>query len=169
MDWYARVLIAVAVISLCGCASDPPRRTAVVSYLDVAKKQEYIRGAISTLKIFNEAALDLRSRNKPQARRELAKEVEHYIETQVKPIIGDFEANNNLRTRMEVAELQLLCGLVYLELKEYEEVQSLLKNMKRRYGDNPEILSAAIDRRNIGFRSIEDGMRILNERALREF
>lgn len=168
MSWHARLIIPVIVISLFGCASDRHRRGAVVSYLDVAGKQAYIQEAKSTLKIFHEAALDLRSRQKPQAREELAREADNYIEMQVKPIIGDFEANNDLRTRLEVAELQLLCGLVYLELKEYLKVQDLLKTMRRRYGDNEEILKAALDRSTIGFGNLKDGMRILNERSLHE-
>jgi hypothetical protein len=88
---------------------------------------------------------------------------------QVRPIVVDFEANNNLRTRLGVAELQLLCGLVYLELKEYEEVLGLLNDMKRRYGHNPEMLNTAINSQYIGFQNIGDGMRILNQRLFREF
>jgi hypothetical protein len=164
-----RVFIAVVFVLTCGCAPDPPPRPPVVSYLDVAQKQKYITLAMSTLKIFHEAAIDLRDRGKPSARRELAEEVDNYIATQVEPIVSDFEANNNLRTRLGVAELQLLSGLVYLELKEYEEVLVLLNNMKRRYGDNPEILNTAINSRYIGFKTIEDGMRILNQRLFREF
>lgn len=169
MGLYVRVSTVLVFALLCGCAPDPPRSPAVVSYLDVTKKQAYILNAMSTLKIFHEAAIDLRSRRKPMARKELAGEVEHYIDVQVKPIIRDFEANHNLKTRLQVAELQLLCGLVYLELKEYDEVLAFLNGMKRRYGDSPEILSAAIDRKYIGYRNIEEGMRALNERLWREF
>jgi hypothetical protein len=169
MGLCVRVFITSVFILFCGCAPDPPRRPEVVSYLDVTQKQQYIQNAMSTLKIFHEAAIDLRSRRKPMARKELAEEVDHYIDVQVKPIIGDFEANHNLKTRLQVAELQLLSGLVYLELKEYDEALALLNTMKRRYSDSPELLSAAIDRKYIGFRNLEDGMRVLNERLWREF
>ena len=169
MGLYMRVFITFVFALFCGCASDPPRTPEVVSYLDVSKKQEYIQNAMSTLKTFHDAAIDLRSRSKPEAQKVLAEEVEHYIDVRVKPIIGDFEANHNLQTRLQIAEMQLLCGLVYLELKEYDEVQVVLKKMKKRYGQSPEILNAAIDRKYVAFRNIEDGMRILNERLQREY
>lgn len=169
MSWYVRGLIVVLFALLWGCASNPPPPPAMLSYLDVAQKQAYIHNSMSTLKLFHEAALDLRTRGKPLARKELAGEVDHYVEMQVNPIIGDFEANNNLRTRLEVAELQLLCGLVYLELMEYREAMVLLNKMKKRYGDRPEILSAAVNSKYLRYRNIEDGMRILHERLWLEF
>lgn len=168
MGCYVRVFIVSVFALLSGCASEPPPPPAVVSYLDIDQKQAYLQNAMETLKIFHDAAVDLRIRRKSVAREELAKEVDFYVKTQIDPIMRDFEANSHLETRLEVAELQLLCGLVYLELQEYKEVRSLLKNMKRRYGDNPEILSAAIDSRYIDFRNLEDGMRVLNARAWSE-
>jgi len=169
MGFYMRIFIVSVFALLWGCASDPPQRHAVVSYLNVSQKQEYIQGAMSTLKIFHAAAIDLRSRHKPLPRKELAEEVNHYIDVQVNPIIGDFEANHNLKTRLQVAELRLLCGMVYLELREYGEALRVIKSLNKHYGNSPEILKAAIDPKNIGSRNIEDGMRIVNERIWHEY
>lgn len=169
MVGYPRVFIALVFIVVGGCATAPPPPPAVVSYLDVPKKQAYIHGARSTLKIFHDTALDLRNRRKDPARQELAVEVDRYIEAQVEPIVGDFEANNNLATRLEVAELQLLCGLVYLELEEYHKARVLLDTMEKRYGNHPGLLSVSIDRGEMGFRNIGEGMKTLNERLFREF
>jgi hypothetical protein len=39
--------------------------------------------------------------------------------------------------------------------------------MERRYGDQPNVLNAAIDRNDVGFGTIGDGMRRLEEWRLR--
>ena len=158
----------LALVGGCATTFTPSPRPAVVTPMNIAKKQEYIRGAKMILKNFQSAAIDLGSRRKPMARRELAGEVERYIALQVEPIVDDFEAGNNLETRLEIGKLQLLCALVYLELAEYREARQMLGEMNRRYGDSPDFLNAAIDRNDIGFGNLEDGMRNLKERLSRE-
>ncbi len=167
-----RILAAAGVllplVGGCTATFTPSPRPAVVTPMNIVKKQEYIHGTKMTLKNFQTAAIDLGSRRKPVARRELTEEVERYIEMQVEPIVNDFEAGNNLETRLEIGKLQLLCALVYLELAEYREARQMLGEMTRRYGDNPGFLNAAIDRNDIGFGNLEDGMRALKERLSRE-
>lgn len=165
-----RSFIAVAVLALVGgcSAANPQPRPSAVSHMDVAQKKAYIHGAESTMKIFHAAALDLRSRGKFESQEELAGEVKRYVDLHVKPIVGDFEAGNSLDTRIEIAKLQLLCGVVYLELEDYWEALKLLREMEKRYGDQPDLLSATIDRSDIGFGTIEDGMRRLEEQLFSE-
>jgi len=153
------------MVSGCGGAAfDPPPRPAVVSHMDVAKKQAQIDSVKSTLKIFRASAQDLRSRAKPEELEQLTDQVDRYIKLQVQPIVEDFEVEKNLKTRLEIAKLQLLCGLVYLELDNAEEnIYKLLRDMERRYGDQPNVLNAAIDRNDVGFGTIGDGMRTLEE------
>lgn len=168
---FSRAFIAAAALVLAGgcvAAFDPQPQPAAVSHMNVAKKQAYIRGAESTLKIFHAAAMDLRSRGKPLAQQELAGEAKRYIKMQVKPIIADFEAGNNLETRLEIAKLQLLCGLVYLDLEEPWEALGMLREMERRYGDQPDLLNAEFERNDLGFATIGNGMRIIEERLPRE-
>jgi hypothetical protein len=157
------------MVSGCGgVAFDPPPRPAVVSHMDVAKKQAQIDSVKSTLKVFRASAQDLRSREKPRELAQLTDQADRYIELQVQPIVEDFEAENNLKTRLEIAKLQLLCGLVYLELDNAEgNIYKLLRDMERRYGDQPNVLNAAIDRNDVGFGTIGDGMRRLEEWRLR--
>ncbi len=166
-----RAFFAVAVLLLAGGCStsfDPPSRPAAISHLDVVNKQAYIDSVKSTLKIFHASAHDLRSREKPLKLFQLSEEADRYIELQVHPIIEDFEADNNLTTRLEIAKVQLLCGMVYLELDNPEwKIYQLLREMERRYGDQPDVLYAAIDRNDIGFGTISEGMQSLDELRFR--
>lgn len=162
-----RAFVTTAVFLMlggCGVAFDPPPRPAVVSHMDIVKKEAQIDSVKSTLKIFRASAQDLRSRAKPQELAQLTDQADRYIELQVQPIVEDFEAEKNLKTRLEIAKLQLLCGLVYLELDNAEgNIYKLLRDMERRYGDQPIVLNAAIDRNDVGFGTIRDGMRSLEE------
>lgn len=88
--------LAAAVLVLCtacGTAFDRPR-PATVSHLDIVRKQEYISTTKATLKTFRATARDLRSRNRPVSLRELAGRFDRYMAVQVRPIVGDFEAQN---------------------------------------------------------------------------
>ena len=163
----AAVLLAVAVLLAAGCSSPtfyPPPHPAEVSHMDVAAKQAHIEKVKATLKIFQASARDLRSRDKDDELIQLSRQVDRYIAWQVQPIVNDFEADTNLQTRLEVAKLQLLTGLVYLEMDNPEwRLYQLLSAMEKRYADQPEVLSAAIDYHDIGFGTISDGMRSLEE------
>lgn len=160
--------IAAALVLAGGCAEPFDPQPAVVSHMSVDKKQDYIRGAESTLKVFHAAAMDLHTRGKPIAQQELAGQVKRYIKMQVKPIIGDFEAGNNPETRLEIAKLQLLTGFVYLELEDPWAAVGVLQEMEQRYSDQPDVLSAHLDRNDLGFASIGEGMQDLEDRLPRE-
>lgn len=159
-------LVAVLLLAA-GCSSPtfyPPPHPAEVSSMDVAAKQAHIAKVKETLKIFRASARDLRSRGKSRELQQLTEEADRYIAWQVRPIVNDFEADNDLRTRLEVAKLQLLTGLVYLEMASPEwRLYKLLSAMEKRYADQPEILSASLDYHDIGFDTIGDGMRSLEE------
>jgi len=167
MSRFLRTLVTTAVLFLaCGCSAtfDPPPHPAAVSHMGIVKKRAQIDTVKSTLKIFRATAQDLRSREKPKEMEQLTDEADRYIELQVQPIVADFEAKNSLATRLEVAKLQLLCGLVYLELDNAESnLYKLLRDMERRYGDQPDVLNAAIDRNDVGFATIGEGMQTLEE------
>jgi hypothetical protein len=164
--FFLAVVTTAVLLVAGGCrpAFDPPPHPAKVSHMNVVKKKAHIDSAKSTLKIFRASAQDLRTRDKPDELETLSEEVERYIKLQVQPVVRDFEASNNLSTRLEIAKLQLLCGLVYLELDNAESnIYNLLQDMERRYGDQPDVLNAAIDRNDVGFDTISDGMRSLDE------
>lgn len=167
MSRFFRALATTAVLFLAGGCSatfDPPPHPAAVSHMDIVTKRTQIDTVKSTLKIFRVSAQDLRSREKPREMAQLTDEADRYIKLQVQPFVKDFEADNNLATRLEVAKLQLLCGLVYLELDNAEwNLHKLLRDMERRYGDQPDVLNAAIDRNDVGFATIGEGMQTLEE------
>lgn len=160
--------IAVALALLVGgCSSSgfnvrlPPPE---VSHLDVAGKQAQVDSVKSTLKVFHATARDLRQRDSLDARTQLAAEFKRYYTLQVQPLVEDFESGNSLQTRLEIAQLQLLGGQVFLELQQNWQLYKLLRDMRQRYGDQPDVLNASIDRNDIGYGTIGDGMRSLQER-----
>jgi hypothetical protein len=165
MTRYALTLAAVTFAAFCvGCSTvpfDPQPRPATVAHLDIVQKQQYIQGTKTTLNTFLVSARDLRSRNRDVSLRELADRFGRYVTLQVEPIIADFEADNSLSTRLEIAKLQLLCGLTYCELGDNRKARDLLEEMKERYGGNPGIMGAPIDRGDFGIDSLEMGLELL--------
>lgn len=161
---FSALVLLLAVGSGCVAGFQSPTRPAEVSHMDIARKQDYIRTTKATLKTFQRSARDLRDRNRPLVLQELSDEVHRYIRLQVDPIVNDFEAGNNLETRLEIGKLQLLSGLVYVELGETGKVRRLLREMNRRYSTHSSLLTTAIDRNDIGFSSLEEGMQALRER-----
>ena len=162
--WASVTTTILLLAGGCSTAFDPPPHPAVVSHLKVVDKQAYIDSVKSTLKIFRASAQDLRIRNKSEELEQLSDVADRFIMLQVEPILGDFEADKNLATRLEIAKLQLLCGLVYLELDNARwNIYKLLREMEHRYSDQPDVLYAAIDRNDVGFNTISDGMRSLDE------
>jgi hypothetical protein len=168
MTRYARALAAVILAAFCaGCGTvpfDPQPRPASVAHLDIVRKQEYIHGTKATLKTFLVSARDLRSRDRDGSLRELADRFGHFVTLQVVPIVNDFDAENSLSTRLEIAKLQLLCGFIYCELGETRLAGELLEIMKQHYGSNPGILGVPLDRADIGVPSMESGLELLEER-----
>ena len=86
----------------------------------------------------------------------------------MQPLIRDFEADSNFTTRVELAKLQLLSGLVMLEMDNPEwKLYKWLRAMERRYADQPEVLNAVIDRNEFGYGTVSAGMRGLEEQRFR--
>ena len=157
-------LMVAAALLAGGCTGfNPPPRPAVVTHLDVTQKQAYIRSTESALKSFRAVAADLRSSHNLQAQADLRKEVNSFVKLRVEPIVDDFEASHHPETRLQVAELQLLSGQVYLALEQYWDAWLLLRDMQRRYGDQPALLNAGIDRQEFGYSNLGDGMRGLHK------
>jgi hypothetical protein len=164
MPRIARAVALAAVLLLCaacGASFRPSPRPAPVSQLDIVRKQEYIGTTKATLKTFRATARDLRSRGRPVSLRELAERFDRYVALQVRPIVDDFEAQNNLATRMEIAKLQLLCGLTYAELAQPRRARDLLREMEAAWGGNPGMLGTPLDRGDVGVSSLDDGLQLL--------
>jgi hypothetical protein len=167
----ARILGAVIVSAFlfmawgCGSPLTVSPRPAVLSELTLLQKQQYISNATSTLKNFLASAQDSGSRRQFSDRKELALEVNRYVELRVDPIVHDVEAGEHPETRLEVAKLQFLCAKLYLALGENLESWEVLREMERRYADQPDVLQAALDPRELGFDNLGDGIRTLKKRV----
>jgi hypothetical protein len=170
MTRYGRTLAAaICVLFFVGCGTvpfDPQPRPAAVAHLDIVQKQEYIQSTKTTLKTFLLSARDLRSRGRASSVRELADRFDRFVSLQVVPIVHDFEADDSLSTRLEIAKLQLLCGLTYGELGENRKALELLEEMKRRYGGNPGIMGAPINQGDFGAASLETSLELLEAKLV---
>ena len=169
MRYSFRLLTALCAFALvAGCVLPPEQPGAAFSSLTIGQKHEYIRHAKSTLKIFRTAAADLQNRRKQSILREFSGEFKRYMDVQMEPVVSDFAAGHDLQTRLEVAKLLLLEAQVYIELAEYRQAGQLLATMQQRYGEKADILSATLDRNDIGFSTVGDGLHSLQERIGRE-
>ena len=168
MGRFLRLVMALLLCWLWGCSSPSPP-PASMSYLDLAAKQTHIRNTLATLETFHRTARDLRTRPAPEAQQELRTETRRYVELQVRPVITDFEANHSVKTQLDLAQLELLCGLVYLELQDYSGALATFDNLKKRYGDRTELLTATLDRRFVDFDHLGAGMDYLDQRLSLEY
>jgi hypothetical protein len=161
----ALVIASLVFCAACGVPFNQDPKPLVLTHLDIARKHDYILNTKSTLKVFRTSVGDLRNRNRPAAMRELAQRFDDFVVLQVRPIIGDWEAENNLATQLELAKLRLLCGLIYVDFAETQKAKELLDEMKEYYGDNPGIMRAPLDRGDIGVTSLEGGLQLLEQRV----
>jgi hypothetical protein len=166
----ARFLGAVIVSAFifmawgCGSSLNVSPRPMALSDLNLVQKQQYISNAMSTLKNFRTSALDSGSRGQFFGREELGREVKRYVELRVDPIVHDREVGEHPETRLEVAKLQFFCSRLYFDLGEYLESWEGLREMERRYADQPDVLQAALDPRELGCDNLGDGIRDLKKR-----
>ncbi len=145
----------------CATALPPPPTPVAVGHLDMTQKEAYIARTGTTLQTFHSAAADLRSRSLSAPLQELGENFDRYVAMQVAPIVEDAEARSNLATRMELAGLQLLCGLVYIELGDHHRIEAILAQMED-YGTDTGILNSPLAG-DIGITRIEDGLKRLRE------
>jgi hypothetical protein len=170
MARYARVILALVLLLAGGCASapSPHNRVTVVSDMDASQKQAYIHQVTSTLKIFQASARDLRHRDSGRDLGDFAVEVDRFVGRQVSPIVADSEAEKDPRTRLQIAELQLVCALVYLDLAQPRRALALMQRMERRYGHDSELLRAPLEPGDTKFANLREGIRNLKQRALNQ-
>ncbi len=159
-----QVFLLVAFAALCaGCtaALPPPAPPASVGHLDMTQKEAYIAATRTTLRTFHAAAADLSSRSLSAPLQELGENFERYVAMQVAPIVGDAEARSNLATRMEIAGLQLLCGLIYAELGDTHRVEEVLAHLES-YGTDPGFVHTPVGG-DIGVARFDDGLQLLRQ------
>jgi hypothetical protein len=167
---YISITVALFLVLSCGCSVSQREnnlKPAVVGHMDMSRKKDYILNNKETLKNFLVTAQDITTRQKPLVLQELSVEAKKYIEAYVDPIVADFEADKNLETRLEIAKLELLSGLLYAELSAYREARDSLSQMTKRYSKDSTFLNGSIDPNDIGYGSLDEGMQALKEKISR--
>jgi len=168
--------IALLVFGLCavlavGCApttrpvSELPVEPVILSHLGDTQKRSYVAGVKQNLRHLLATAGDLASRNKPAPLSQLASQAQKYIETYVRPAIADPTLSEDLETRMEVAKVHLLVGYVYARCGTTKQAGKDVELFKRRYADDPAVLSSALDRNDFDADNLGQALQTL-ERLL---
>jgi len=148
-----------------GVASEP----AVIAHLDIRKKKIFIESVWKTLKTFERSATDAARRKKPGLDKTLAREMDVYFRNYVNPILDDTEAVGHLETKLDVAKVHLLSGLVFAHLGEPSPARRLLKRFDERYGSDPSFLSSTLDYETTGFGSLSEGRDALGRRVINNY
>jgi len=144
---------------IAGC-SEP----VVIGHLDIRKKKTYVENTWKTLKTFERSATDAAKREKPGLQGTLSREMAAYFEYFVEPILKDDKAVGHLETKLDVAKVHLLSGIVFAHLGETSPARKLLKRFDERYGNDPSFLSATLDYETTGFGSLAEGRNALAKR-----
>jgi hypothetical protein len=136
----------------------------VLTRADIKKTKVYIHNAKETLKIFDLIVNDTNNRRKDLSIDELGREAHKYIEIYVKPLIYDYEGNNNSETKIEIAKLHLLSAFLYLDLGEVNQAMHYLGLIRTRYASDSYLLGMTIDQKDIGFNTLGEGIKDLMEK-----
>ncbi|MBC2695695.1 MAG: hypothetical protein HF982_10560 [Desulfobacteraceae bacterium] len=139
----------------------------ILPYRDIKKKKIYIQSTKNTLKLFASIADNAGKREESLGiREELCREARKYIKIYVKPILNDSEAIQHLETKLEIAKLHLLTVILYFDLALYNQAQDYLNLINKRYGDDLAVLDIIIDQTDIGFSTIAEGIKDLQNQIL---
>jgi hypothetical protein len=169
--------IAVIILILSGfyfgCASSTvpegnfsPPGPAIPEYVDIKVKQQYLQNVKESLKLYKQVILDLKYYHDLYNFEELAKEINKYVNIYAKDAINDSELNRNIDTQIEVAKVYLLIISVYLDIGYNEQAWEYLDLFRDRFKSEIYLLDMTLDPEDIGYRTINMGLRKLEEKAL---
>jgi hypothetical protein len=158
-----------------GCASNTGQQTeltisgpVIPKYIDIKAKQEYMQNVKASLKLYNHVVLDIRNYHDRQNFKELAKEIDQYVEIYVKSILLDSELNGSMDLRVEIAKIHLSVISMYLDIGYYDQSWEYLELFDALYGSDKSLLDMTLNSKDIGYPTLGTGMRLLEERVRRE-
>ena len=135
--------------------------------VDNKAKLKYLQNIKNSIKSYNRVILDIKYYHRYNFK-ELAKEIEKYVETYVRDILLEPESNSSIETRVEIAQIHLLVTSLYLDIGYNINALTYLESFHDRYHNDASLLEKTLDPRDIGYSILGQGMRILEKRASSE-
>jgi hypothetical protein len=158
-----------------GCASDLGQEFDITTsgpvipkHIDIKAKQKYVQTVKTSLKLYNQVILDIKNYHGRHNYKELAEEIDKYVNIYVKGILLDSELNGNLDTRVEIAKIHLFVVSMYLDIDYYDRAWEYLKLFHTQYDSDNYLLDMTLNSRDIDYPNLGTGMRTLEARAIRE-
>jgi hypothetical protein len=136
--------------------------------VDSEAKLAYLQNVKNSIKAFNQVVLDLRYYHRNVNFIELVEEIESYVENYVDEVLLDSEANSGIETRMEIGKLHLLVVQLYMDMGYRIKPVEYLEIFHKRYDRDAVLLEKSLDPDDIGYSTLGQGMRMLEERAYKE-
>lgn len=136
-------------------------------YVTIGTKQEYIKYTRNNLKAYRSAILNIKNYHPKYAIKELAGETQIYVERYVNPVLLDPDLQSNVETKLEVAKLHFLIATLYFEVGDYGQAEQYLEFFHERYDKDEHLLDIIIDSADIGYPTLGEGIRQLEEKLFR--
>jgi hypothetical protein len=111
--------------------------------------------------------LDIKNYHDRNNYKELAKEIDKYVNVYVKSILLDSELNGSIDTRLEIAKIHLFVISMYLDIGYDDRAWEYLKLFHALYESDKYLLDMTLNSRDVGYPTLGTEMRLLEERALR--
>ena len=168
------IWIALCCLQL-GCASEPkkefelsPVEPLVSIDVDEAAKLDYLRNLKNRLKDYHEVAVDIKYYHDSTNFKELAKMIDKYIETYIDDILPDTDASGNIDIQIENAKIHLVVIALYFDIGFQMKAVKYLELFHNRYHADTFLLEKTLNPKDIGYSSLGQGMKVLEQRAHRK-
>ena len=171
------IAIVVGTLSFIhfGCASKTGMEEELLSSgpvisidVDDKVKLEYLQNIKNSLKLYSQVILDLKYYHPRTNFRELANEIDKYVETYVDDILMDYDSVSSIDIGVEIAKIHLLVTSIYFDIGYNIRTLKYLELFHDHYQDDEYLLEKALDPRDIGYSSLGQGMRILEKKVFEE-
>ena len=172
-------IIAIVVVTmplfLFGCASNTGLEEELFSSgpvisidVDDKVKLEYLKNIKNSLKLYRQIILDLKYYHPRYNFKELANEIDKYVETYVDDILADYNSVSSIDLGVEIAKIHLLVTSIYFDIGYNIRTLKYLALFHDHYQDDQYLLEKALDPRDIGYSSLGQGLRILEKKVFEE-
>ena len=118
--------------------------------VDIQAKREYLEHIKGSLKVYQNVILDVKYYHYRNNFKELAREIDQYVDTYVKNILIDSDLNSSLDIKLEVAKIHLLVTSIYLDINQRLKALEYLGWFRDRYHSDAALLGKALNPSDIG-------------------
>ena len=135
------------------------------SYVDIEAKQKYVQNIKYTLTLYRRVILDIKTYHQKFRLEELATEADKYINKYVSTMLTDSDLGNDVENNVEIAKLYLLVASIYVDVGYKKQAREYLRLFRNRYDNDEHLLDLTLNSMDIGYPTLGEGMRELQERV----